>query len=267
MATQLIPNQPQPPVPAGQEPPEEHKVMGFFEHLDELRMRVTRSVIAIALGMLVAVLFTNQVIAYMKSSYGERLVILGPADSVVIYFRVALMLGAIAAMPIITYHLFMFIMPGLTKKERRWVFMALPGTTLLFLVGLAFTWFLLIPVYINFLKNFQADLFRVDWTADQYISFVTSVLFWHGVAFETPIVFFVLGRMGFATPRGMLRYWRQAFVGIAVLSAIITPTVDPVTMSLIMSVLLSLYVVSIFMALIAVRINRRRLKMAEAVSS
>jgi sec-independent protein translocase protein TatC len=244
------------------EPPEEGKVMGFFEHLDELRLRVTRSVMAIAIGMLFAVLFTNQVIAYMKSSYGERLVILGPADSVVIFFRVALMLGAVIAMPIITYHLFMFVMPGLTAKERRWVFMALPGTTLLFLIGLVFTWFLLIPLYINFLKNFQSDIFRVDWTADQYISFVTSVLFWHAAAFELPVVFYVLGRMGFATPRGMIKYWRQAIIGIAIISAIITPTVDPVTMSLIMGVLFGLYLFSILMTVIAIRINRRRLKMA-----
>jgi len=244
------------------EPPEEGKVMGFFEHLDELRLRVTRSVMAIAIGMLFAMLFTNQVIAYMKSSYGERLVILGPADSVVIFFRVALMLGAVIAMPIITYHLFMFVMPGLTAKERRWVFMALPGTTLLFLIGLVFTWFLLIPFYIDFLKNFQSDIFRVDWTADQYISFVTSVLFWHAAAFELPVVFYVLGRMGFATPRGMIKYWRQAIIGIAIISAIITPTVDPVTMSLIMGVLFGLYLFSILMTVIAIRINRRRLKMA-----
>lgn len=242
MATQVVPKPPVEPPPdelLELPPSEEGKVMGFFEHLDELRRRIVRSVTAIAIGMVIALAFTNPVIEYMKAAYGERLALLAPADSVVIFFRVALMLGAILAMPIITYHVFMFILPGLTKKERRWVFLALPGTTLLFLGGIVFTWFILIPTYINFLKNFNSDIFVTQWTADEYITFVTSVLFWHGVAFETPIVFYVLGRMGAVTPRAMIKYWRQAVAGAAVLAAIITPTVDPVTMGLIMGVLLS----------------------------
>lgn len=268
MATQIAPKPPQTPdLPPEHDEEEGGKLMGFFDHVDELRRRLVRVVFAIVIGMLASLAFTNTVIEYMKAAYGERLAILGPADSVVIFFRVALMLGVILAMPIIVYHVFMFVVPGLTRKERRWIFTILPIITLLFLLGLAVTWFVLIPIYINFLKNFQADIFVIQWTADEYITFVTTVLLWHGVAFETPVIFYALGRLGIVTPRGMIKYWRQAVVGTAIIAAIITPTVDPVTMSMFMGVMLGLYMFSILTVTIAFHINRRRLAKLDAALS
>jgi sec-independent protein translocase protein TatC len=268
MATQIAPKPPQTPdLPPEHDEEEGGKLMGFFDHVDELRRRLVRVVFAIVIGMLASLAFTNTVIEYMKAAYGERLAILGPADSVVIFFRVALMLGVILAMPIIVYHVFMFVVPGLTRKERRWIFTILPIITLLFLLGLAVTWFVLIPIYINFLKNFQADIFVIQWTADEYITFVTTVLLWHGVAFETPVIFYALGRLGIVTPRGMIKYWRQAVVGTAIIAAIITPTVDPVTMSMFMGVMLGLYLFSILTVTIAFHINRRRLAKLDAAIS
>lgn len=262
MAAQIKPpTNPQLPAPAPVPPqePEEGKVMSFFEHLDELRDRIIRAAAAVLVGFIISLVFTDKVLVYISATYGERLALLNPTDSVVAFFRVALMLGAMLAMPVITYQLFMFIMPGLTRRERRWVFMALPGTTALFIVGVVFTWVYLIPLYIRFLSGFQQDVFQTVWTADSYITFVTTVLFWHGVAFETPVVFYVLARMGFVTARSMIGYWRHAIVIAAVLAAIITPTIDPITMSAIMSVLLTLYVASIVLVFFAVRLNRKRL--------
>lgn len=259
MATQLKP----PETDLSTEVVETHdgeaKVMGFFEHIDELRMRILRSVIAVGIGMVFSLFFTNNLIEYLIAPYGQRLQVLNPTGTVTIFIRVALMSGAILAIPIITYHVFMFVLPGLTRKERRYVLSALPATTFLFFLGIIFTWFVLMPIYISFLANFQSNTFEVQWTAEEYITFVTSALFWHGVAFETPLVFFVLGRAGMVTAGGMLRLWRQAIIGIAVLAAVITPTVDPVTMGVIMGVLGSLYVFSVILVVVAQRINRRRL--------
>ncbi len=268
MAAQIAPKPPQTPdLPPEHDEEEGGKLMGFFDHVDELRRRLVRVVFAVVIGMLASLAFTNTVIEYMKAAYGERLAILGPADSVVIFFRVALMLGVILAMPIIVYHIFMFVVPGLTRQERRWIFTILPVVTLLFLLGLAVTWFVLIPIYINFLKNFQADIFVIQWTADEYITFVTTVLLWHGVAFETPVIFYALGRLGIVTPSGMIKYWRQAIVGTAIIAAIITPTVDPVTMSMFMGVMLGLYLFSILTVTAAYHINRRRLAKLDAATS
>ncbi len=228
-----------------EEPEEDTAVMSFFEHLEELRNRLFRAVLGIGIGMLIAMAFTNPVLNYLKDTYGDRQLIIDPTDSVVVFFRVCLMLGAILASPYITYQLFMFVLPGLTRKEKGWIYMALPATTALFLFGVMFTWFILVPAYVNFLSGFQSDVFKVSWTADNYVGFVTAVLFWHGAAFETPIIFFVLGRLGMVTAKSMLRYWRHAVVGASIIAAFITPTVDPLTMIVITIILVALYGLSV----------------------
>jgi sec-independent protein translocase protein TatC len=240
-----------------EEEEEEGAVMSFLDHLEELRTRLFRAVIAIAIGMLISTVFTNPVLNAIKETYGDNLQILEPTDSIVIFFRVALMLGAILASPIITYQIFMFILPGLTRKEKRWVLMALPGTTALFLFGLVFTWVILVPAYVNFLKGFQSDVFRINWTADSYVGFLTAVLFWHAAVFETPLVFFILGRLGAVTAGSMLRYWRHAVVAATAISAFITPTTDPLTMLVITIILVALYGVSVLLVGITTGFRRQ----------
>ena len=102
----------------------------------------------------------------------------------------------------------------------------------------------------------KTDLFRADWTADRYLGFVTALLFWMGVAFETPLIFFVLSILGFVTPRPLIKNWRIAIVGAAIAAAVITPTVDPVNMMLVMGPLMGLYILSIFLVTIGKRFNR-----------
>jgi sec-independent protein translocase protein TatC len=256
MDTKLI----KPPEIKPEEPEEEGAVMGFFDHLEELRTRLFRAVLAIALGMAISVFFTNSVLSYIIAPYGDKLGLLDPTDSVVVFFRVCLLLGAILASPVITYQLFMFILPGLTRKEKRWVLLALPGTTALFLVGVAFTWAFLVPAYITFLANFASDVFKVSWTADNYIGFITAVLFWHGAAFETPIVFFILGRLGFVTAASMLHYWRHAVVAASMIAAFITPTVDPLTMIVITIILVVLYGLSVILVGVTTGFRREPLR-------
>jgi sec-independent protein translocase protein TatC len=230
--------------------------MSFFEHLDELRIRLTRAMIALVVGTALGLFVTNQVLEYLVSPYGERLQVLGPTESVISYFRVALMIGGILSIPIITYQLLMFIIPGLTQKEKRILLMAIPAITLLFIVGVAFAWFILVPPALGFLEGFQPTIFKPEWTADLYLSFVTSLLFWMGVAFETPLVFFVIALLGLVTAGVLIRNWRIAIVGAAIAAALITPTIDPVNMFLVMGPLLTLYVFSIILVIIGRRISR-----------
>lgn len=256
--------------------------MGLFEHLDELRMRLVRSAIALVIGTTIGMAFAGSALDYLRMPYCQvvaynrtaasaeeidpttvpidfeecRFQTLGPTGGIVAYFRVALMLGAIIAIPMITYQLLMFIFPGLKRKEKRVVMMSLPAVTLLFLVGTAFAWFILMPPALGFLEGFQQNLFRPEWTADLYLSFVTSLIFWMGVAFETPLVFFVLGLLGLVSPAPLIRNWRLAIVGASIAAALITPTVDPVNMGLVMGPLLILYLLSIMLVFIARRISR-----------
>ncbi|MCB9450175.1 MAG: twin-arginine translocase subunit TatC [Anaerolineaceae bacterium] len=231
----------------------QHAHMSFWDHLDELRERLFKAVIALVIGTVGGMIVAVPVLQYLQQPYGDRFIVLGPTGGVVSYFRVALMLGAIIAIPIITYQLLMFILPGLTRKETRWLMTSLPFITLLFLIGVGFAWFILIPPALGFLQNFQPDLFVAEWTADLYLGFVTALLFWMGVAFETPLVFFVVALLGFIGPRALIKNWRIAIIGAAVAAAAITPTIDPVNMMLVMGPLLVLYGFSI----ILVSIGRR----------
>lgn len=230
----------------------------LLEHLNELRKRLFRAVMALTAGVLFSAFFTSSILKYLIKPYGDELKTLGPTESVVMYFRVALLSGAIIAIPYITLQLFLFIAPGLTRKEKRWVYLALPATTALFLAGVAFAWFVLVPTALGFLRDFEGDVFEADWTADRYIAFLTSLLFWIGAAFEMPVIVFVLARLGILGPKPLIHNWRLAVVIITVIAAMITPTVDPFNMMLVIAPLLVLYLISIGLAVIAFpRASRR----------
>lgn len=223
----------------------------LFEHLNELRKRLFRSIFALVVGVLASAAFTGSILRYLITPYGEELQVLGPTESVVMYFRVALLAGAIIAIPYITLQLFLFIAPGLNRKEKRWIYLALPATTALFLTGIAFAWFIMVPAALGFLQDFESEIFEAQWTAERYIAFLTSLLFWIGVAFEMPVVVFVLARLGIVGPQPLIRNWRLAVVLITVAAAMITPTVDPFNMLLVIAPLILLYLLSIGLAMVA----------------
>jgi sec-independent protein translocase protein TatC len=250
----------QPPPPPVDEPEENadgHELrMSLLEHLDDLRKHLTRAMIALVVGVVIALPLTQPVLQFLQVPYGERFQILDPTGSVISFFRVTLMIGAIISIPATTYQLLLFILPGLTKKERRLLFRSIPAITLLFLLGVIFAWSILIPPALDFLQGFQAGLFKAEWTADGYLGFVTSLVFWMGVAFETPLIFFVLSLMGLVSAGALAKNWRIAVIVSAVAAAIITPTVDPVNMFLVMGPLMSLYALSILLTFIGRRISK-----------
>ena len=237
--------------------------MSFWEHLTELRIRLTKAFIALVIGTVIGFFLASSVIEFVRDPYCQlveldracELRVLGPTSGVVAYFRVSLMVGAALAIPLITYQILMFVLPGMTRKERRTILLALPAITGLFIVGVLFAWYILMPPALGFLEGFQPTLFEPEWTADLYINFVTSLLFWMGVAFETPLIFFVLALLGLVTAGTLVRNWRFAVVGAAIAAAFITPTVDPVNMFLVMGPLLVLYLFSIVLVIIGRRIG------------
>lgn len=255
-------NKPQPP--KSEPPPVEDELqMGFFEHFAELRDRSLRAFIALFIGTVIGFIVAPQGLEILRGPYcaiaatPEECIfqILDPTGSVVVYLRVALLVGGILAIPMITYQVMMFIIPGLTQRERRMVFMSLPAITFLFLLGVFFTWFILLPPALGFLDSFLPDLFRTEWTADGYLSFVTALIFWMGVAFETPLIFFVLSLLGLVSARMLIHNWRIAIIASSVAAALITPTIDPVNMFLVMAPLLTLYVLSIGLVALGQRIT------------
>ncbi|MEW5956740.1 MAG: twin-arginine translocase subunit TatC [Chloroflexota bacterium] len=225
--------------------------MTLLEHLEELRDRLIRSFIAVVVGTLIAATFTKQILQLLIAPYGNKLQVLGPTEGISIYFRVALTAGLVLAMPFLIYQLLMFIIPGLEENEKRYVRWGVPFASLMFLMGVAFAWFILIPAAIGFLSGWQTDIFLQEWQSQKYIPFVTSLLFWIGVCFETPLILFIMTKLGLVSPQFLLKQWRFAVIIIAIVSAMITPTVDPFNMALVMLPLFALYGVSILLAYLA----------------
>lgn len=247
---------PPPPQPEQLEPPDGEELrMTIWEHLNDLRKTVFKAFLGIVIGTAIGVPLAQPLLEYLIKPYGERLIALSPTEPVVAYFRIALMIGGVLSVPIVTYQLLQFILPGLTKKEKRYLVGVLPAISFLFVVGGLFAWFILIPPALQFLVGFQVQVFRPSWTADLYLSFITSLIFWMGVAFETPLVFFVLAVLGFVEARLLIHHWRIAVVGASIAAAVITPTVDPVNMMLVMGPLMALYGLSILLVAIGRRMT------------
>jgi sec-independent protein translocase protein TatC len=142
-------------------------------------------------------------------------------------------------------------LPGLNENEKNYVKWGVPAATILFLVGVAFAWFLLIPTAIGFLSTWQTDIFVQQWQSQKYIPFVTSLIFWIGISFETPLLIYIMAKLGLVTPLFLMQNWRFAFIIIAIAAAMITPTVDPFNMALVMLPLIVLYGLSILLAYLA----------------
>lgn len=229
--------------------------MTLLGHLNELRVRLTYAMVALLICTIIGFAVAQPLLAYLMQPYVDSvpegraaLQTLRPTEGVETYFKVALLFGGILSMPVILYQLWLFIAPGLTKGEKKYIFFFIPSALGLFLIGISFAWFILVPAAIHFLANFMQDVFRTEWTGQDYISFVVRMLFWIGVSFEMPIVMYFMARLGVITAAVLRENWRYAVVGIAVLAAFITPSIDPVTMLLTMAPLLILYMISILLA-------------------
>lgn len=225
--------------------------MTLLEHLEELRDRLIRSAIAILVATFIAAAFTKQILTLLITPYGNKLQVLGPTEGIAIYFRVALTAGLVLAMPVLIYQFLMFVIPGLEENEKRYVWWGVPFASILFLMGVAFAWFILIPAAIGFLSSWQTDIFLQEWQSKQYIPFVTSLVFWIGVSFETPLILFIMTKLGIVSPQFLIKQWRFAVIIIAIMSAMITPTIDPFNMALVMLPLFALYGVSILLSYLA----------------
>jgi sec-independent protein translocase protein TatC len=150
----------------------------------------------------------------------------------------------------------LFAAPGLKPRERKFGLVGIPLATILFLAGMAFTYFALLPTALPFLGGFTE--IRQFWTANDYFGFVTGLMMWIGLFFEFPLVVYILTSIGFIKPQILAQQWRLAIVIIAIIAAAITPTVDPVNMGLVMLPMSLLYFISIGLSYLAYAGRRKR---------
>ncbi len=227
---------------------------GLLEHVDALRRNIFRALAGLGLMTVVSFLYTRQLIDLLAKPVGglEKLVAIDPTEPVGVYMRVALLCGFTLALPYIAFELWLFIAPGISRDSRMFSLAAIPIATLFFLGGMAFSYFVMLPAAIPFLVNFIFGM-TVELRPASYIRFVTGIMFWIGISFEFPLIIYVLARIGLVRARVLAQQWRLAVVIIAVVAAMITPTIDPVNMALVMGPLIVLYFLSIGLAHVARR--------------
>jgi len=228
----------------------------LLQHLEELRRRLFKALAALVVTTALSFALVEPLMDYLTGPIGGRaaLVSIEVTENIAIFMRVSLLGGMVLGMPFVVYQAVAFVMPGLTQGERRWLLFSVPLASLLFLSGVAFTWFVMIPVAVPFLTSFMGITTQVR--PSNYFGFITSLMFWIGVSFEMPLAAMLLARLNLVTARQLAGGWRYAIVCIALAAAAVTPTVDPVNMGLVMLPLMALYGVSILLAAL-VRQGRR----------
>ncbi|KPL71119.1 twin-arginine translocase subunit TatC [Leptolinea tardivitalis] len=221
---------------------------GLAPHFQELRRRLLVALIALVVCVLASFVFADRIINFLVEPIGglQKLQSIEVTENISVFMKVALLSGFILALPIIAYEIVAFIVPGLEPREKRWLFISLPFIVILFVAGVAFTYFVMLKAAIPFLVNFLGV--QTVPRLSNYVGFVTNLMFWIGLSFESPLVVLLLAKLKLVNARMLLKGWRVAIIVSAVLAAIITPTTDPVNMGLLMVPLMGLYLISIFLA-------------------
>lgn len=245
--------------------PEEHPVLeifvnvatnkdtlqGIWDQIEALRMHILRAVIALAIAVIASLWVAQDIMEFLAIPVEglEKLQAIQVTEEIGVFMRVAMSAGITIAFPYIALEVWLFAAPGLKPREKKMGLVGIPLAAVLFVTGMAFTYYVLIPAALPFLGSFTK--ISQFWAAREYFTFVTGLMFWIGIFFEFPLVIFVLSSIGLVKPAILAQQWRLAIVIIAVLAAAITPTIDPVNMGLVMLPMILLYFISIGMSYIA----------------
>ena len=228
------------------------KEMSFLEHLDELRAKIIKALIGILVGTILCVFFADFIVQNMLlhplRSLGLKTQVLSPYGIVMLYMESVLICGIILSMPYTVYCLWTFVAPGLLPKERRYISRIVFFTSFCFFAGVAFGYYILLPAALNFFASFGTQNIDLNIALDQYVSFMLTLLLGAGLVFELPMVSYFLSKMGILTPSFMRKFRRHAIVVIFIISAVVTPTPDMVTQTLLALPMILLYEVSIFVS-------------------
>jgi len=235
--------------------------MSFFEHLVDLRKRLINSAIAIAVGAMIGVAVSQKVIGFIsipmqealrRQHLDDKLIYTSPAGLINIIITFGIYIGVVLAAPFVLYQVWLFIAPGLYKHERKAVTTFIFSSFLLFVAGISFGYFIMLPYMLDFLTSFQGP-FKPLISINEYFDFIFIVLLGLGVIFEMPVLIFFLALFNIVTPKFLWKNVRYAILIIAVVAAIVTPTPDATTMLVFMAPMLLLYFVGIGVAAMVVR--------------
>lgn len=228
--------------------------MGFLDHLEELRWRIIKSVIGIIVGGIIVAIFIDDIMTFVIFAPAKNtnppltIINLKPYGQFTLYMQVILIGGIIASVPNIFYQFWKFIEPALMPNERKYISGIVFFTSLCFIVGLVFAYFVLLPTALNFFASFGTDIILNQIDANEYMQFIISVCLLAGIVFELPMVSFFLSKVGILKPEFMRKYRKHAVVAILIISAIMTPSPDIVSQIMLAIPLFILYEISIYIS-------------------
>jgi len=228
----------------------DEKKLSVLGHLAELRKRLIRSVIAVAVTSIISFTFYHQIFDILIAPAPQNIVLqaVEMTETIGTIMRVSLISGIVLAIPYLTYELIMFISPALTRREKRYVYLILPWIALMFAAGVTFAYFVLIPRITGFLLTFGSDIVTIEPRIASYINVVTRLLLAVGLVFEMPVLTTFLARLGVLKSKWLADKRKLAIILAFILAAIITPTIDPINQTLVAAPLIILYEMCIWLA-------------------
>jgi sec-independent protein translocase protein TatC len=226
--------------------------MSFLDHIEELRWRIIYALIGVIIFTIVAWIFIDPLVEIVllkpAREANASLQNLRPFGQLFLYMQVAIIVGIVGSLPNLFYQLWQFIAPALRKKERKYILWIVFFSTFCFLAGIAFAYFVMLPLAMKFAAQFGTAEISNEFAIDEYMSIIISVMLAAGVVFELPMISFFLSKLGILTPKFMRKYRRHAIVIILVLAAFLTPGADPVSQVILAVPLVLLYEISIFIS-------------------
>ena len=220
--------------------------MTLVDHLEELRRRVLRSLLAVVIAAAACLAFVKPLVKLLElPATGVRFLQLAPGEFLFVSLKVAGYAGLTLALPWVLFEGLAFVLPGLSRRERRLVAPAVAGSTLLFAAGLAFAWSALVPAALRFLVSYGADVVEPIWSIERYLDFVLLLMVATALAFQLPVLQLLLGALGLIDARTMLGAWRWVILISALAGAVLTPSTDPVTMLLLGGAITALYLIGV----------------------
>eukprot|EP00250_Pteridium_aquilinum_P016750 c23276_g1_i1 orf=468-1559(-) len=235
--------------PAKEELPDDVE-MSLFDHLDELRDRILLSVAVVGAAIVGCFAFAKDLIVFLEApvfSQGVRFLQLSPGEYFFTTIKVSGYTGLLLGSPVILYEIIAFVLPGLTRSERKFLGPIVLGSSVLFYTGLAFSYSVLAPAALNFFVSYAEGAVESLWSIDQYFEFVLVLMFSTGLAFQVPVIQLLLGQTGLVSGDQMLSVWRYVVVGAVIAAAILTPSTDPLTQVLLAGPLIGLYIGGAFL--------------------
>ncbi|MBU0472611.1 MAG: twin-arginine translocase subunit TatC [Bacteroidetes bacterium] len=226
--------------------------MSFLQHLEELRWRFVYSIIGVIIGTIITWVFidflVDSILLLPAKAADIKLQNLRPFGQLFLFMQIAITGGIIISIPNIFYQLWKFIAPALRKNEKKYISLIVIFSTICFLIGIAFAYFIMIPITLKFAGQFGSQEIENNFAIAEYFSIIISIMLGAALVFELPMLSFLLSKLGILTPQIMRKFRKHSIIVILILAAILSPGTDPVAQILLAIPLTLLYEISIFVS-------------------